>query len=615
MTILDFCSHPLRIYNNLMNMSVRPSCLLQGSLMPFLYPFSKAELFQAARYAQRFTRVSRLGVTCLRQNSTLVTQDDGDVDAEYDRLNPTPDDFSATPFTDHCTITVEAGSGGNGCISFLREKFIANGPPNGGDGGTGGNVYIQAVRGETSLHKVARRREVKAGRGRNGQGSNKNGQKGTDVVITVPVGTVVRELARHDPVTVEEEEFLEEAFERRRRDMEEKYARKDREKRAASGEIVEDEDADDAFQLKRERRTDPLEFLGPTRRDKFLMYPGEDPSRLWTAELPRLPEPRRSNLARIAPEAPITLDLDSHMETPVLIAPGAMGGYGNPYFVTKDQPLPKIATKGDGGVKIVLHLELKLLADVGLVGLPNAGKSTLLRAVSNSRARVGNWAFTTLRPNIGTVVLDDYKGRSNLQHLSRKSGRTRFTIADIPGVIEDAHMDKGLGLSFLRHIERARVLAFVIDLSAGDAVKALQALWTEVAEYENLGSQKHFDDEESPVTDWQPTSPVSPLNMDLSEAEDIIFQAEKNLPPLTLPPMSSKPWFVVGTKADLPDTQDNFLRLQRYLHAVQSGKVQHPSGKDEAWKRKLYALPISGIRGEGVNNIPEVVIELLLHDG
>jgi GTP-binding protein len=257
-------------------------------------------------------------------------------------------------------------------------------------------------------------------------------------------------------------------------------------------------------------------------------------------------------------------------------------------------------------------LELKLLADVGLVGLPNAGKSTLLRALSNSRARVGNWAFTTLQPNIGTVVLDDHKGRSKLQHLSRKSGRTRFTIADIPGVIEDAHMDKGLGLSFLRHIERARILAFVIDLAAGDAVTALKALWTEVSEYEHLAT-KGKPNADAAVLDWQPTQPSSvQLPLDASEAtEDLILQAKENLPPLSLPPMSTKPWFVVATKADLPETQDNYVRLQQYLAAVEAGDEPHPGRNQKAWRERLYALPISGIRGEGVERIPEVVVKML----
>lgn len=583
--------------------------------MPFLYPFSRAELRCAARFARQVSRRSRRG--CLhRQNSTLAANSGSaaladevfiDVHVRSNRLDPTPDDFSASPFKDHCTVTIESGSGGNGCVSFLREKFIANGPPNGGEGGIGGNIYIQAVKGETSLHKIARRREVKAGRGKNGMGSNKNGQRGSDVVITVPVGTVVRELARHDPVSVEEEEFMEEAFAARKKRMEEKYARQEREKQG----LPEPEEDNSRRPISNDEW---LESLGPSRRDKFVMYPGEDPTRLFHTDSVRLPQPRRSNLSGLAPESPITLDLDEHMETPRLIAPGAMGGLGNTSFVSKNNSLPKIATKGDGGVKIVLHMELKLLADVGLVGLPNAGKSTLLRAVSNSRARVGNWAFTTLQPNIGTVVLDDHKGRSKLQHLSRRSGRTRFTIADIPGVIEDAHMDKGLGLSFLRHIERARILAFVIDLSAGDAVTALKALWTEVSEYENLSSKKKLDDEGS-VLDWQPASTTKPVTLHpgLSgeDAEELIQQAQQNLPPLLMPPMTTKPWFVVATKADLPETQQNFLELKNYLQNVEDGIEAHPSRKHDTWRQVLHAVPISGIRGEGVEKVPEIVVELL----
>src|SRR6202012_2751865 len=115
-----------------------------------------------------------------------------------------------------------------------------------------------------------------------------------------------------------------------------------------------------------------------------------------------------------------------------------------------------------------------------------------------------SWAFTTLQPNIGTVVLDDFKGRSHLQELGRRSGRTRFTIADVPGLIEDAHLDKGLGLGFLRHIERAAVLAFVIDLSAGDAVAALKLLWKEVAEYEALRHTELNSETERRMVDWKP---------------------------------------------------------------------------------------------------------------
>jgi GTP-binding protein len=162
-----------------------------------------------------------------------------------------------------------------------------------------------------------------------------------------------------------------------------------------------------------------------------------------------------------------------------------------------------------------ISLELKLLADVGLVGLPNAGKSTLLRALTNSRTRIGSWAFTTLQPNIGTVVLDKYSGQPTARGHRKSSTETdpssgaarepitRFTVADIPGLIEGAHLDRGLGIAFLRHVERAGVLAFVIDLAAGDAVAALNALWREVGLYAQMRDEEERDREAESRVDWE----------------------------------------------------------------------------------------------------------------
>jgi len=297
----------------------------------------------------------------------------------------------------------------------------------------------------------------------------------------------------------------------------------------------------------------------------------------------------------------------------MLIAAGAMGGLGNPHFMTPFNNRPKMATRGDEGLKISLQLELKILADLGLVGLPNAGKSTLLRALSNSRARVGNWAFTTLQPNVGTVVLDNHKGRP-LVRSRRPNGELRenFTIADVPGLIEDAHLDKGLGLGFLRHIERAAVLAFVIDLSAGDAVAALKLLWREVSEYETLrGKELNAETERRTVT-YRPAGVSTPP----SDASDFIDSphldpSPKPLPFLTTTPISSKPWFVVATKADLPDTQANFEALRVYLADVSKGAQPHPSNRKHAWRRNVQAVPISAIQGEGVQVIPQLVMDLL----
>ncbi|KAI4201907.1 MAG: hypothetical protein LQ350_002954 [Teloschistes chrysophthalmus] len=485
-------------------------------------------------------------------------------------LNPAPDDYSRTIFADKCQLTFAAGSGGHGCISFLREKFIAEGPANGGDGGTGGNIYIQAIRGDTSLHKLARRGIVKAGRGKNGQGKAKGGQRGEDVLIHVPVGTVVREVSRRDPIAEEEAQMA-----------------------GASEE----------------------EVRGQWRRGKWILYPASVPSDYAAQEFPVL----KRSCSRVQPRAPIHLDLSTPMETPMLLAAGAVGGLGNPHFVSKTHPRPKFATKGDPGMTVTVELELKLLADVGFVGMPNAGKSTLLRAISGSRARVGNWAFTTLQPNIGTVVLDNHQGRPQIS-ASRATGepRTQFSIADIPGLIPDANKDRGLGLGFLRHVERAQVLAFVVDLSAGDPVRAIGDLWHELAAFERLRDMETNVQTESRMIDWkalgQSSSSASAEDAAVADRRvDVTISpsALQELPDLILQPISSKPWFVVATKADVEDTQENFARLQSYLGEIMSGNARHPSGLKNAWHGNLAAIPVSAIRGEGVERISEWTISLL----
>jgi GTPase len=496
---------------------------------------------------------------------------------DLSHLNPAPSDYSRTIFADRATVTLHAGSGGHGCISFLREKYIAAGPANGGDGGSGGNIYIQAVRGETSLHKLARRRNIKAGRGKNGQGKTRGGERGEDIVVQVPVGTVVREIERVDPVAIEEEKRKLEAG---KQDGDEAIAR--------SGK-------------------------GPYKwsRDKWLLYPAITPEDVATAEFPVLPKARRSHLTMLQPEAPITLDLSQPMEKPMLLAAGAVGGLGNPHFVTKAVPRPKYATKGEDGMKITLELELKLLADVGLVGLPNAGKSTLLRAMSNSRARVGNWAFTTLQPNIGTVILDNHRGRPQTPSVHETGEpRTNFTIADIPGLVQDAHLDRGLGISFLRHVERARVLAFVVDLNVGNAVQALKALWTEVGAYERMKKQEE-DDKKELIVQWTPFQ--TPEDALANRSETIIVKPERisTSDALFAPSIAGKPWFVVATKADLPDTKKNYEGLVDYIREVKEGKEAHPSGQKDGWCEDLEVIPVSAINGHGVERITEWTVGLL----
>ncbi|CAD6570958.1 MAG: GTPase of the mitochondrial inner membrane that associates with the large ribosomal subunit [Alectoria sarmentosa] len=552
---------------------------LQGSRLPFLYLCPESTTPRLGRPL----RLLSIGHCSRRHQSTEPTsqvQPPINTLSRASHLNPPPTDYGRTIFADKATVTLSAGSGGHGCVSFLREKYIEAGPANGGDGGNGGSIYIQAVRGETSLHKLARCSLLRAGRGKNGQGKSKGGTRGEDVLVQVPVGTIVREVSRHDPIAEEEEiRRLEEGSE----------------------------------------EISNSETRGTWRRDKWVLYPASMPSEYATAEFPPLPRPRKSNLTMAQPEPPIALDLSEPMEKPMLLAAGAMGGLGNPHFVTSANRRPKFATRGETGMSVTVELELKLLADVGFVGMPNAGKSTLLRALSRSRARVGDWAFTTLQPNLGIMVLDNSRGRPQVQ-VNRASGepRTQISIADIPGLILDAHLDKGLGLGFLRHVERAQVLAFVVDLSAGDAVEALHNLWKELGEFETLRGMETNMQTESRVVEWKAfgnsTSSASACDGTVAKNdENIIIEpsGSKSLTALPMAPISSKPWFVVATKADLEGTQANFAKLQAYLTALTRGTMDHPSKRKNSWKGRLAAIPVSAIRGEGVERIPEWTVGLL----
>ncbi len=246
-------------------------------------------------------------------------------------------------FLDRAEILVKAGDGGDGCTAFRREKYVPFGGPSGGDGGRGGHVYMEAVLGMNSLIHFKYNPEYKAQRGGHGEGNNRHGRDGEDLVIRVPVGTLV-----YDQET---------------------------------GELIHD-----------------------------FSVPGER----------------------------------------ILIARGGRGGRGNARFATPTRRAPRFHERGKPGQSRRLRLELKLLADVGLVGFPNAGKSTLLSRISAARPKIAEYPFTTLEPVLGVVYLDDFRS---------------FVVADIPGLIEGAHRGAGLGHEFLRHIERTRVLLHLIDVS------------------------------------------------------------------------------------------------------------------------------------------------------
>jgi len=266
-------------------------------------------------------------------------------------------------FIDEAIVAVQSGNGGRGCVSFRREKYIPKGGPDGGDGGRGGDVWFRTAPGLNTLYHFRFKRQLKAPNGAPGQGQNKAGKDGADLIVDVPVGTIVRD--------------------------------------TEDGRILAD-----------------------------LVAPGQ--------------------LA--------------------LIAKGGRGGQGNTRFKTATHRTPRFAQPGEPGQSFSIALELKLLADVGIIGLPNAGKSTLIAAISAARPRIDAYPFTTLTPTLGVVAA--------------RSGRT-FVVADIPGLIQGAHQGVGLGTRFLKHIERTRILVHLVDGAAIDPAEPLAGYQTVNTELES----------------------------------------------------------------------------------------------------------------------------------
>ena len=269
----------------------------------------------------------------------------------------------AASFVDTARITVRAGNGGNGVVSFHREKYVAAGGPDGGDGGRGGDVILEVNDHLSTLMDFRYKRKYAAGNGMDGQGKRCSGKDGENLVIKVPRGTVVRD--------------------------------------AATGEII----------------------------------------------------------------------CDLSTGAPFVLARGGNGGWGNKHFATPTRQVPRFAKAGLPGQERQVILELKLLADVGLVGFPNVGKSTLLSVVSKAQPKIANYHFTTLSPNLGVVYVEE---------------GVSFVLADIPGIIEGAADGAGLGHDFLRHIDRCRLLIHVVDVSGSegrDPVADFEAIQAELREY------------------------------------------------------------------------------------------------------------------------------------
>ncbi len=271
-------------------------------------------------------------------------------------------------FIDYAEIEVAAGKGGDGAITFRREKYVPKGGPSGGNGGNGGNIVLKADSNLFTLLDFRYKRKYKAQHGQPGGNSRKDGKSGEDIIIKIPVGTIVKNIQ--------------------------------------TGKVIFD-----------------------------MNKPGQE----------------------------------------VILAKGGKGGKGNSNFATPTNQAPRIAEPGKEGNSLKIILELKLIADVGLVGFPNAGKSTLISKISAARPKIADYPFTTLAPNLGIVKYKEYKS---------------FTVADIPGIIEGAHEGKGLGLKFLKHIERTRILLFLIDIATDNYQEDYDILFNELKSYSKKLAEK-----------------------------------------------------------------------------------------------------------------------------
>jgi len=271
-------------------------------------------------------------------------------------------------FIDYAVIEVTAGKGGNGAVTFRREKYVPKGGPSGGNGGNGGNIIIEAHHNLNTLLDFRYKKQYKAKNGEVGGSSLKDGKNGNDIIIKVPQGTVIKD-----------------------------------------------------FESKK-----------------------------------------------------ILFDLDKDGKT-IALAKGGKGGKGNSNFATSTNQTPRYAEPGKPGENKKVILELKLIADIGLVGFPNSGKSTLISTISAARPKIADYPFTTLEPVLGIVKYGEYES---------------FTVADIPGIIEGAHKGKGLGHQFLRHIERTKVILFLIEITSEDYKRDYEILCNELKSYSSKLLQK-----------------------------------------------------------------------------------------------------------------------------
>lgn len=340
-------------------------------------------------------------------------------------------------FLDEVLITVRSGDGGNGCVSFRREKHVAKGGPDGGDGGKGGDVLFKTTSRMHTLYNFHFKKHFKAERGRHGRGKNQSGKSGKDLTILVPPGTVVKE--------------------------------------AETGRVL-----------------------------KELVKSGES----------------------------------------FLAAHGGRGGLGNQHFASSRRRAPRYAQEGEPGQTLSIQLELKLIADVGIVGLPNAGKSTLVSKLSAARPKVADYPFTTLTPNLGVVDCDH---------------TDPFVMADIPGLIEGAHRGVGLGTRFLRHVERSRLLVHLIDLST-------------VSSEDLLGPYRTVNDE---LRQFSPTLGQRAQVIALNKVDKVGTRAIADKLRNALEPFNPDVWVISATEGEgVQELKDHLAQLVEKARQADSDDIE-----------------------------------------
>ncbi|WFD44791.1 [histone H3]-dimethyl-L-lysine(36) demethylase [Malassezia psittaci] len=364
-------------------------------------------------------------------------------------------------FIDHILVQVQAGHGGDGCVAFHREKFVEMGPAAGGNGGAGGSVFVRA---DPSLHSLARVSKQAIGKnGGHGRGDWLHGRTGATFTLHVPVGTTVKSLGRTRNEREEAvAEYLEDLFATRRSTIDIEDTPSLHASRSAVWRHFpryEDENYVRSHFASAEQK------LQSEIRAERKIERSRRPEECSAASLSRYLHESDSEYESEQNEWSIDLAKPTPPDSPgILLARGGSGGLGNPHFVLDQYRSPKVATRGAPGESLLVSLEYKQPSDVGLVGLPNAGKSTLLRCLSRADAEVGHYSFTTLQPNLGVMRLDEQG-----QHIDAPGGSdhpeaARLTVADMPGLVDEASQNRGLGHDFLRHIERCGNLVYVVDI-------------------------------------------------------------------------------------------------------------------------------------------------------